>query len=240
MISSGDDPVYSPFLKWNPDDEISLDSFAHAFNSLVSMIRDGYPFDEVLVSQASQFVSSLSRDLRDTLDLDDLMTVIGQGSSDPAAVFVDSMTVLLSSPYSSVFMNSLSLIRMILNWCSLSTNLALVSSSLFSRILPTPHLRDLSVIVDKGILKDVVRILRDGIELTSTDGIEALSTDVSTASESVRDVVLHELLIPIEPSLVQISRNPHLLLWNDVYKKVLKLLTKIFKVSAFHQPTAWV
>ncbi|KAK2949251.1 hypothetical protein BLNAU_15854 [Blattamonas nauphoetae] len=81
MISSGDDPVYSPFLKWNPDDEISLDSFAHAFNSLVS------------------------------LHVDDLLTAIGQDSTNPAAASAlhqPTLNFICSSHIPMVFQSLLS------------------------------------------------------------------------------------------------------------------------------------
>ncbi|KAK2961722.1 hypothetical protein BLNAU_3159 [Blattamonas nauphoetae] len=129
MISSEE---YSPFLNWNPNDPFTVDSVAQAFLSLASMIRDGYPFDEVLVSQASQFVSSLSRNLHRTFTVNDMIKSIGQGTPNPTAAFVDLITILLSS-------------FECLNWSSQSNRLALVFSSLVSRMLSTPNLRDLSL-----------------------------------------------------------------------------------------------
>ncbi|KAK2945134.1 hypothetical protein BLNAU_19924 [Blattamonas nauphoetae] len=78
-------------------------------------------------------------------------------------------------------------------------------------ILSTPRLRDLSVIDDKVIMNDIIDVFKKGVWLSSTDSIQSTSIASDTDPESIRHLVLHEVLIPIEPSLVQISRNRHLL-----------------------------
>ncbi|KAK2961712.1 hypothetical protein BLNAU_3149 [Blattamonas nauphoetae] len=115
-------------MNWNPKNRRQADSVAPAFHSLVSMVQDGYQFDEELVSRASQFFSSIDSSFRKQDSLDDLLQAIGQDSPNPTAVFLPS-------------------------YCN------------------------------------------------------TLHTD----PQSIRDVVLHEVLIPIEPSLVQITRHRHLL-----------------------------
>ncbi|KAK2961774.1 hypothetical protein BLNAU_3211 [Blattamonas nauphoetae] len=104
-------------------------------------------------------------------------------------------------------------------------------------ILSTPHLRDLSVVEDKVIMNDILSIFKFGVWLVDASTVQFLSITSDTDPQSIRGVVLHEVLIPMEPSLVQISRNPHLLSWIDEYKDTLRLLINIFDMSAFHQPT---
>ncbi|KAK2943180.1 hypothetical protein BLNAU_21908 [Blattamonas nauphoetae] len=187
---SSEDPEYSPFLKWNPDDPFSVDSVAQPFVSLTSMVRNGYEFDQELVSKASAFLSSLKRHVNPLTESDVFLKAIGQDSPDPAAV-----------------------------------------------ILSTPHLRDLSLIDDQGVMNDIRFIFNRGVWISSTDGMRYLSPNSDTDSYSLRNLVLREVLIPMEPSLVQISHNLRLLSWNEEFKDTTELLTKIFEVGAFHQPT---
>ncbi|KAK2961860.1 hypothetical protein BLNAU_3297 [Blattamonas nauphoetae] len=82
---------YSPFLKWIPDYQITVDSVAPPFVSLVSMVRDGYKFDQELHRKVSILISAITRKInRQTVD--DLLEAIGQDSTDSAAV-------ILSTPY---------------------------------------------------------------------------------------------------------------------------------------------
>ncbi|KAK2961881.1 hypothetical protein BLNAU_3318 [Blattamonas nauphoetae] len=180
---------------------------------------DGYHFDEQLLQNASKCLSSICWTLDGSFTIDAFLVANGQGSPDPTAVDV------------------LSFIRESLLRCSFSNRLALVSSKLIPRILSTPHLRDLSGIDDQNVMTDIREIFDYGVLLSSEHEIQSLSTTSDKDPESTRDVVLNEVLIPIEPSLVQISRNPHLLPYIDGVKHPLLLLSNIFDVSAFHQPT---
>ncbi|KAK2954598.1 hypothetical protein BLNAU_10449 [Blattamonas nauphoetae] len=65
-------------------------------------------------------------------------------------------------------------------------------------ILSTPHWRDLSVIEDKGLLNDILGILIITIQLTTPDSLRYISTTTDTDPQSIRNVVLHEVLIPME------------------------------------------
>ncbi|KAK2943174.1 hypothetical protein BLNAU_21902 [Blattamonas nauphoetae] len=106
-------------------------------------------------------------------------------------------------------------------------------------ILSSPRLRDLSVIDDKVIMNDIIDVFRSSVRISSSDGVQALSIASDTDPESIRHLVLHEVLIPIEPSLVQMGRNPHILSLNNQCREVLRLPMRIFEVSVFHQPTLY-
>ncbi|KAK2959089.1 hypothetical protein BLNAU_5884 [Blattamonas nauphoetae] len=90
--------IYTPFLNWHRSDPVTTDSKSLVFISLVSMVRDGYEFDEELLEKASSFLSLLVETNQCAQDIDSFIQAIGQGSTNPAAVFMDLMTVLLSSP----------------------------------------------------------------------------------------------------------------------------------------------
>ncbi|KAK2947689.1 hypothetical protein BLNAU_17359 [Blattamonas nauphoetae] len=125
------DPEYTPFLNWNPNDPITVDSIAPAFNSLASMIRDGYHFDKAIEQKVPKFFSSLTHHLNRSFTANDLLNVVGQGSENPAAKFVDSMTVLFFSSHASIVKNPYNLIRRCFEWCSRSNRLPLFPPNFF-------------------------------------------------------------------------------------------------------------
>ncbi|KAK2954831.1 hypothetical protein BLNAU_10161 [Blattamonas nauphoetae] len=88
------DPEYSPFLYWNPNDPITIDSVVPPFNSLVSMVTDSYKFDEKLVTKASTFLSSVDRTFGRSFTLaNDLLKSIAQNSPNAAEVSVAIVTI---------------------------------------------------------------------------------------------------------------------------------------------------
>ncbi|KAK2944701.1 hypothetical protein BLNAU_20394 [Blattamonas nauphoetae] len=204
------------------------------------MVRDGFKFDGELVTNASAFLSFMSQRINPVTHffilVGDLLKAIGQGSTNPASVFLDSIMMLLSSSHPSIFREALSFVHNSMNYCSASIRLALISSKLIPRILSIPHFRDLSVIDDE-LLSSIVSIFRFSIEIVETVYLQALSITSHTPPESIRDVVFHEVFIPMEPSLVQISRNPLLLSSNNAIQATLMILSIIFETGAFHQPS---
>ncbi|KAK2961836.1 hypothetical protein BLNAU_3273 [Blattamonas nauphoetae] len=237
MTFSDDDPEYSPFLNWNPDDGVTIQSSTPIYFSLVAMVRDGDQFDEEHLEKAKTFFSSLKRNLRGQHDLEALLNVVGQGSPNPTAVFMDSMAVLLGSSYLCIVQQTLRYIEHCLDNFSPSKRLVFLSCKLIPRILSTPYLRDLSKIGQRLILNDLIGILSEGISVASLHIIGYLRTNFNIDPESIRNVVLHEVLTPIELSLVQLRRNPFILSWKDEDQNVFSLFFFIFEDCAFHQPT---
>ncbi|KAK2949231.1 hypothetical protein BLNAU_15834 [Blattamonas nauphoetae] len=165
---------YSPFLDSSRTDPGTVDSFTKAFNSLVSMVGDDFKFDDELLQKVSDFLSSITSLTNLTVNIDVLLKTIGQRTTNPAAMFVDSITILLSSSYPSIVEDTLTFIDECLYWCSSSTRLALVSSQIIHRILSSPHLQDLSAIDNRSILNEIIRICFSAIELSSTSYIQTL------------------------------------------------------------------
>ncbi|KAK2945141.1 hypothetical protein BLNAU_19931 [Blattamonas nauphoetae] len=93
---------YSPFLNWNPQKRITAASVAQVFISLASMVRDDYKFDLELLRQCTTFLSSIKQRIKRATDINDFLKALGQDSPNPASVFVDSITMLLSSPHPSI------------------------------------------------------------------------------------------------------------------------------------------
>ncbi|KAK2961873.1 hypothetical protein BLNAU_3310 [Blattamonas nauphoetae] len=88
---------YTPFLTWKETDPLTVDSVRHYFLSLVTMVRDGYHFDAMLLQKTALFLSSMSSTVNRTVRIDLFVEEIGQGSPNPAAVLRYSGVLLHSS-----------------------------------------------------------------------------------------------------------------------------------------------
>ncbi|KAK2949209.1 hypothetical protein BLNAU_15812 [Blattamonas nauphoetae] len=105
---------YSSFLKWNPDHAHSADSVAQPFVSLVSMVRDGYEFDEELVRKVSKFLSSVTSLFETNDSFDNFLNAIGQASPDRtemSASHQPTLDFVCSSHIPIVFLSLLSTIE---------------------------------------------------------------------------------------------------------------------------------
>ncbi|KAK2942610.1 hypothetical protein BLNAU_22461 [Blattamonas nauphoetae] len=65
-------PEEEPFLNFDPNAQLSFEDMSRIFNSLVVLVKAGYPFDNALEDRAAQFLESLEpewdeQDLADKL-----------------------------------------------------------------------------------------------------------------------------------------------------------------------------
>ncbi|KAK2942946.1 hypothetical protein BLNAU_22157 [Blattamonas nauphoetae] len=169
--------------------------------------------------------------------MNDFLKAIGPDCINPAAVFVDSMRVLLCSSCPSIFRDSLSFLRCFVYSCSSPNYLPLISSKLFPTILSTHRLQDLSVIDHPHIMADIILIVQSGVWLATNDSVGSFPTASKIVPQHVRDVVLREVLIPIEPSLVQLRRNRRLSSSINESRNTWLLFSYLLEAVAFHQPS---
>ncbi|KAK2959708.1 hypothetical protein BLNAU_5197 [Blattamonas nauphoetae] len=87
------------------------------------------------------------------------------------------------------------------------TAFALVAEKVIPRILSTPCLEDLSGFASITLLLETTMILDSCLWLSSTDGINIIRTTSDVDLQYVRDMVLHEVFIPMEPSLIQLRHS---------------------------------
>ncbi|KAK2951771.1 hypothetical protein BLNAU_13264 [Blattamonas nauphoetae] len=255
---------YSRFLMWNPNYPATVDSLALVFNSLASIVRDDFQLDKEQFHKASTLLSLIKPIVNRESDFDAFSKAIGQGSSNTAAVFVDFMTVLLSLSHSSLFGDTLNFVYQYIDGRSESSRLTLFSSKLIPRLLSVPQLQDLSVIEDQDILFSVLLILDNGARLATDFHIQSVLAEVrsmvdmlpqvnaanplidrpnlrtrftDTDPDIIRDVMLNDVFIPMEPSLVQITRNRVLKSRHNPFETILQIRFHMLKNCAFHQPT---
>ncbi|KAK2954843.1 hypothetical protein BLNAU_10173 [Blattamonas nauphoetae] len=200
------------------------------------MVKDSVPFDQDLLQKASAFLSSIKPTLNRSADMDEFLRTVGQGSPEPVPIIADSIVLLLSLPSPAVVKETLVFVRLCVS-LRVSDSLTFLTTKIIPGALSSPHLRDLALVADQGIVTGFLEILKQGIYLFPTDKLYIIGASKNYDFDQLRNVVLHEMLIPVEPSLVQITRNRHLPSWDNEFRDTFLFLSDIIKVSAFHQPT---
>ncbi|KAK2955640.1 hypothetical protein BLNAU_9330 [Blattamonas nauphoetae] len=217
---------YSPFLKWRIYKRITTSSAAEVFVSLASFVRKHYPLDFMIVDKVKTFLHWIRYNFGTVSQADALVKAIGEVSEDPAAVFVDSINALLSSYYPSIVEETLGFLGYCVAKCATSRRFAIVSSKLFHRIPSALCMPNFAIVKRNLTMPHMIRIIQVCIKLTSFQRLRVLSSIAD--HQSIRNVVLHDVLIPVEPILLQISRNRRLSWWSIEYQNILQILTKIF------------
>ncbi|KAK2947844.1 hypothetical protein BLNAU_17264 [Blattamonas nauphoetae] len=226
-----------PFLNWRRNEPVAADRVSPLFVSLVSLVRDNVPFNVSLLRKVTAFFLVLDPAVNLDLLVKDFKNTTGQDCTDPVPLFVDSILVLLSSSHNSIVGNVLAFLRRFVKSCSASIRSDLLNCNLIPRILSKHVVKILSVLGDQLILRNLLKFLELFTKITSPIATRFNSFSPGTGHLSLQNLVLHTLWIPMEPALVQISRNPCILEWNEECADTLNLLSRILDVGACHQPT---
>ncbi|KAK2946632.1 hypothetical protein BLNAU_18468 [Blattamonas nauphoetae] len=161
---------YSPFLNWNRNDPVTVDSVALVFSSLASMLKDNSPIDETLGLHTSQFVRSISWNIPLLFTSRQLMMALSKLFADPISVFVDSIVLLLSLPFPSVVDAAILIVQRCFKE-SRSTMMKLHPSLWGYRTMTNKGLQNLLTINKNGLLHAILEILLAGLRFTSVDSI---------------------------------------------------------------------
>ncbi|KAK2943266.1 hypothetical protein BLNAU_21838 [Blattamonas nauphoetae] len=227
----------SPFLNWCQSEPVAADRVSPLFVSLVSLVRDNVPFNVSLLRKVTTFFLVLDPAVNLDLLVKDFKNTTGQDCTDPVPLFVDSIIVLLSSSHNSIVGNVLAFLRRFVESCSAPIRSDLLNCNLISIIFSTHYLKDLSVLGDQLILRNLLTFLELFTKISSPIATRFNSFSPGTGHLSLQNLVLHKLWIPMEPALVQISRNPCILEWIEECAETLNLLSRILDVGACHQST---
>ncbi|KAK2963087.1 hypothetical protein BLNAU_2110 [Blattamonas nauphoetae] len=101
-------PEEEPFLNFDPNAQLSFEDMSRIFNSLVVLVKAGYPFDNALEDRAAQFLESLEPEWDEQDLADKLVEELVPSSAGSPSGFVESIATLLSSPHSTVVAAALS------------------------------------------------------------------------------------------------------------------------------------
>ncbi|KAK2960028.1 hypothetical protein BLNAU_4911 [Blattamonas nauphoetae] len=121
--------------------KLSFEDKSTIYNSLVTLVKAEYPFDNALQDRAAQFLKILEPKWGDFEEVDKFVTDLVPSSARSPSGFVNSILTLVSSPHSTVVVAALSLLR---NVIALSSQLFLCrldETNLISNVLATvqPH-----------------------------------------------------------------------------------------------------
>ncbi|KAK2960038.1 hypothetical protein BLNAU_4921 [Blattamonas nauphoetae] len=99
------------FLDFVSNSKMLFEDKSRIYNSLVALVKAGYPFDKTLQDRAAQFLKNVEQELRNEEEADQLVTDFVHSSSGPLSGFVDSIVTLMSSPHSTMIAAALSFLQ---------------------------------------------------------------------------------------------------------------------------------
>ncbi|KAK2939895.1 hypothetical protein BLNAU_25189 [Blattamonas nauphoetae] len=214
-------PEEEPFLNFDPNAQLSFEDMSRIFNSLVVLVKAGYPLEPEWDEQ----------DLADKL----VEELVPSSAGSPSG-FVESIATLLSSPHSTVVAAALSFLDKTMSRSSAEIRCRLVDFDLISNILATMQPHTLPISGNEEIITHLIRIFFRSLLLASASSLSDIGITAAVDTFDLRELLFQKVLIPSSRFVTFLISNRYILNRN-LFDSFMILLDKFIEISPFHRPT---
>ncbi|KAK2950210.1 hypothetical protein BLNAU_14896 [Blattamonas nauphoetae] len=128
------------------------------YNSLVALVKAGYPFDKPLQAKAAQFLKSLEQRFYEQLAGKIVTDLVPFSAGSPSG-FVESILTLLSSPHSTVVAAAISFLQTTAGCSSSANRCRLGESDLIAKVFAIVQPHTLPIAGNEMIIENLIKII---------------------------------------------------------------------------------
>ncbi|KAK2941009.1 hypothetical protein BLNAU_24080 [Blattamonas nauphoetae] len=226
----------SAFMNWDGNQCESMPVNSAIFRSLVSLIQDGFPFNDRLEEKAASFLDSITY----PVFIQSEYSILGIDSSfshESQINFVTSMTVLLSTPNQTIMKASMKILDNLFVISSSNHRLALLRAGIIPQIFITLHPQSLYIPDAVYIHTYLIQIIANAIWLSTPTGLSTHAIEDKIERHAVHETVLQHVIAPSEKYIGHVCRNRHSITDAGMERGFMLLLTRILQISPYNQST---
>ncbi|KAK2963753.1 hypothetical protein BLNAU_1320 [Blattamonas nauphoetae] len=224
------------FVNFAPTKESPFEDNSAAYCSLVTLVKEKYPFDDVLIDKAVQFLNILEPQWCEVHLATRLITELVPSSAGPPSDFIESILTLLSSPHSTIVEATSVLLTKIVLYCSSPVRLQLVESDLISKVLASVQPHTLPFSGNETVLNTQLRIIMYCINLALPVSLKELGITTADSTLNHREMILRKVIIPSSRFMTFLISNQHILN-GDLSSIIMTLFVHLIQMGPFHLPT---
>ncbi|KAK2957856.1 hypothetical protein BLNAU_7290 [Blattamonas nauphoetae] len=225
-----------PFLHFDPNSKLSFEDQSTIYNSLVSLVKESYHFDNALQERAVQFLNDLEPKLDDEDRGDRLIMDLVPSSGKSHSDFSESSLTLLSSPHSTVVEATMSFLFEATSNSSPKIQDRLVESDLVSKVLTTVQPHTLPIAGNETIFDKLLFFIDPFINIAEPYYLEKLDITAAVDKYNLREKIFQKTVLPISPLVTFLNTNWHILN-EDLLFSFMILLIRFIDKGPYHRPT---
>ncbi|KAK2941921.1 hypothetical protein BLNAU_23157 [Blattamonas nauphoetae] len=206
------------------------------YNSLITLVKAKYPFDDALLDRAARFLKSLEPKWGDDGYADKLVTRLVNSLARSSAGFVDSIMTLLSTPHSTMIPAALSFLRQTTTRTSSALLTDLVETGLFDNVLATVQPHTLPISGNEGIFDNLMKIIVECLTLSRPSRLTGLGKIAVVDQLNHREMIFQKVVLPSSQFLTFLISNRHVLN-EDLLSSFVELLCKLPEIGPYYRPT---
>ncbi|KAK2957744.1 hypothetical protein BLNAU_7178 [Blattamonas nauphoetae] len=230
------DSLQEPFLNFDVNSELSFEKKSTIFNSLVTLVKTEYTFDDPLQDKAIRFLKSLEPMWGRQDQANQLVTDLVPSSAGSHSGFVESISTLLSAPHSTVVAAALSFLHKTAGCPPMQDLWSLLESDLLTTVLATVQPHTLPISGNETIIDNLIWIIFNCINLALPYNLRNLDITTSIDKYSHREMIFQKVVIPSSQFVTFLISNRYNLN-GDLFRSFINLLSVLLRIGPFHRPT---
>ncbi|KAK2957832.1 hypothetical protein BLNAU_7266 [Blattamonas nauphoetae] len=223
------------FLSFDPNAQLLFEDKSAVYCSLVALVKAEYPFDDGLQYKAARFLKNLEPGFSDHDYATKLVTDLVPSLTGSPASFIESISILLSSPHLAVVTAVLSFIDKTLKSSHALRN-HLVMSDLVTTILRTVQPHTLQITRDKAILDNLIWTITQCLYLADPFSLSKLDITDAVEKYTHREMIFQKVVLPSSQFVTFLISN-RFLLHGWLFITFMVLLRTHIRFCPFHRPT---
>ncbi|KAK2955540.1 hypothetical protein BLNAU_9588 [Blattamonas nauphoetae] len=226
--------ISNAFLDWNGNADFSIEAASIIFTSLVTLVKDGHPFNDTLVTKAVDFLQTLSP-YNVNFEADTLLLRLVPDHVDPVTGFIEAFWSLLASSEHRIVESTLDVLESTLTRCSSDNRMKMLNCDVIPGVMNILQPHTLSLPLERSLHHRVMRLLKT--VHYSTNIPEFFDVSGSSRQSQMNDAIFEQVLIPSEAYLRSLCSNRYFVLEGEQMDSLLELFVCLIEISAFHSPT---
>ncbi|KAK2947879.1 hypothetical protein BLNAU_17204 [Blattamonas nauphoetae] len=225
----------SLFLNWNEGRLESDGEVAAVFRSLVATLKLQPTVDDSLEGKAAKFLKYMRPyNIKSTTAF---LHSFASNSDKSLNIFIQSIVVLISSLNQTITTTAILMLSSLMEECSIPNRFALIKVDLIPHLINTLNPPSLSIAETVDIHTCLMKIIRNSLWLTTTDGLEILENEDRNEQLAVREIIFKQALFPSEKYICHLCMNRFSIVDETQSEIFLMLLTVLLQICPYHQPT---
>ncbi|KAK2960151.1 hypothetical protein BLNAU_5034 [Blattamonas nauphoetae] len=214
---------------------MSFEDKSAIYNSLVALVKAGYPFDDALQERAVRLLWILEPQWNTPVAAK-LVTELVPSSAKPPSGFVESILTLLSSLHSRVVAAAVSFLSETALKASHAIRCPLMKSDVVTKVLATVQPHTLPISGNERMLNKLIKIIILSLQLAIPYYVGKLNITTALETHNHREMIFQKVVLPSSQFVTFLISNRYVLN-GDLLDSYMELLRTLIQIGTYHDPT---
>ncbi|KAK2949827.1 hypothetical protein BLNAU_15222 [Blattamonas nauphoetae] len=197
-------------------------------------MKEGFPFDDALVSKAVVFFETISP-ASPFFSVDDFLFGLVPEHVDPVVGFIEALWSVLASSEHRIVESALAVLESTFDRCSTDNTLKLLNCNMISGVMTVIRPPTSSLSAGNVLHTRIIRLLKSS--LFEARNLDSFDVSGSSRQSQLNDAIFERILIPSEAYLRYLCLNRYFIMEGQCLHSLLDLLSNAFTISLISSTT---